>query len=158
DVLDRVQRIPPGSHRRPTGDLVKRVTLDTACVRDLILSVILPLITSVATLLVMFVIMWGLDPALAVIAVPAAGPMGVLMKLFARPMADRAYEQQELEGEMLALAEQTLTAIPVVQAFAREEYEERRFRALSGRTVAAYLRSVSSQLQFKVATGMVLAI
>jgi ATP-binding cassette subfamily B protein/subfamily B ATP-binding cassette protein MsbA len=59
---------------------------------------------------------------------------------------------------MLALAEQTLTAIPVVQAFAREEFEDRRFRALSQRTVAAYLRAVGSQLQFKVGVGVVLAV
>jgi ATP-binding cassette subfamily B protein/subfamily B ATP-binding cassette protein MsbA len=80
------------------------------------------------------------------------------MRVFARPMAERTYAQQELEGEMLALAEQTLTAIPVVQAFAREEFEDRRFRALSTRTVAAHLRAVASQLQFKVATGLVLAL
>ena len=57
--------------------------------------------------------------ALAILALGAALPMAVLMKVFARPMAERTYQQQELEGEMLALAEQTLTAIPVVQAFAR---------------------------------------
>jgi ATP-binding cassette subfamily B protein/subfamily B ATP-binding cassette protein MsbA len=158
DLLDRVQRIPPGRHRRATGDLVKRVTLDTAAVKELILSVLLPLIMSLATLAIMFAVMWGIDRGLAVLALAAAVPMGVLMRVFARPMAERTYAQQELEGEMLALAEQTLTAIPVVQAFAREEFEDRRFRALSTRTVAAHLRAVASQLQFKVATGLVLAL
>ncbi len=158
DVLDRVQRIPPGVSRRATGDLVKRVTLDTAAVKDLVLSVLLPLVTSLITLVVMFAIMWRLDHSLAILALGAALPMALLMKVFAKPMAERTYQQQELEGEMLALAEQTLTAIPVVQAFAREEYEDRRFRALSARTVAAYLRAVTSQLQFKMATGLVLAL
>jgi ATP-binding cassette subfamily B protein/subfamily B ATP-binding cassette protein MsbA len=158
DVLDRVQRIPPGVSRRATGDLVKRVTLDTAAVKDLVLSVLLPLVTSLITLAVMFAIMWRLDHGLAILALGAAVPMAILMKMFAKPMAERTYQQQELEGEMLALAEQTLTAIPVVQAFAREEYEDRRFRALSARTVAAYLRAVTSQLQFKMATGLVLAL
>ncbi|MDB5322515.1 MAG: transporter related [Phycisphaerales bacterium] len=157
DVLDRVQRIPPGRARRATGDLVKRVTQDAGAVRELILSVMLPLLMALVTLGVMLAIMWRLDHGLALLAVGAAIPMAILIKAFARPMADRAYEQQELEGEMLALAEQTLTAIPVVQAFAREEFEDRRFRALSARTVAAYLRAVSSQLQFQVATGLVLA-
>jgi ATP-binding cassette subfamily B protein/subfamily B ATP-binding cassette protein MsbA len=157
DVLDRVQRIPPGRTRRATGDLVKRVTVDAGAVRELVLSVMLPLLMALVTLTVMFAIMWRLDHGLALLAAGAAIPMGILIKAFARPMADRAYEQQELEGEMLALAEQTLTAIPVVQAFAREEFEDRRFRALSARTVAAYLRAVSSQLQFQVATGLVLA-
>jgi ATP-binding cassette subfamily B protein len=157
DVLDRVQRIPPGRARRATGDLVKRVTVDAGAVRELVLSVLLPLLMALITLAVMFAIMWRLDHGLALLAGGAAIPMAILIKVFARPMADRAYEQQELEGEMMALAEQTLTAIPVVQAFAREEFEDRRFRALSARTVAAYLRAVGSQLQFQVATGFVLA-
>lgn len=158
EVLDRIQRIPPGATRRATGDLVKRVTLDTAAVKDLVLSVVLPLVTSLITLAVMFAIMWRLDHWLAILALGAAIPMAVLMKIFAKPMAERTYQQQELEGEMLSLAEQTLTAIPVVQAFAREEYEDRRFRAISARTVAAYLRAVTSQLQFKMATALVLAL
>jgi ATP-binding cassette subfamily B protein/subfamily B ATP-binding cassette protein MsbA len=158
EVLGRVQRIPPGGFRGATGDLVKRVTADAACVRELVMSVALPLLTAVVTLGVMFVVMWRLDRGLALLAVGAAVPMGVLMRVFARPMAERTYEQQELEGEMMALAEQTLTAIPVVQAFAREEHEERRFRALSARTVAAYLRAIAAQLQFKVGVGIVLAL
>src|SRR3954468_5256152 len=158
DVLDRVQPIPPGRARRATGDLVKRVTVDAGAVRELILSVLLPLLMALITLAVMFAIMWRLDHGLALLAAGAAIPMAILIRVFARPMADRAYEQQELEGQMMALAEQTLTAIPVVQAFAREEFEDRRFRALSARTVAAYLRAVGSQLQFKVATGLVLAL
>jgi ATP-binding cassette subfamily B protein/subfamily B ATP-binding cassette protein MsbA len=158
DLLDRVQRIPPGRHGRTTGDLVKRVTLDTAAVKELVLSVLIPLVMSLVTLGVMFAVMWRIDRWLAILALAAAVPMAVLIKLFAKPMAERSYAQQELEGEMLALAEQTLTAIPVVQAFAREEFEDRRFRALSARTVAAYLRAVGSQLQFKVATGLVLAL
>jgi ATP-binding cassette subfamily B protein/subfamily B ATP-binding cassette protein MsbA len=158
DVLDRVQRIPPGRARRATGDLVKRVTVDALAVKDLVLSVMLPLVMALLTLGVMFAIMWGLDHSLALLALGAAVPMAFLIKLFAKPMAERAYEQQELEGEMLALAEQTLTAIPVVQAFAREEFEDRRFRALSSRTVAAYLRAVGAQLQFQMATGIVLAL
>jgi ATP-binding cassette subfamily B protein/subfamily B ATP-binding cassette protein MsbA len=158
DVLDRVQRIPPGRARRATGDLVKRVTVDALAVKELVLSVMLPLVMALLTLGVMFAIMWQLDHGLALLALAAAVPMGWLIKVFAKPMAERAYEQQELEGEMLALAEQTLTAIPVVQAFAREDFEDRRFRALSARTVAAYLRAVGAQLQFQMATGLVLAL
>jgi ATP-binding cassette subfamily B protein/subfamily B ATP-binding cassette protein MsbA len=158
DVLDRVQRIPPGAARGASGDLVKRVTADTLCVKELVMSVVLPLGTSLVTLGVMLVVMWRLDRGLALLALGAAGPMGLLMWWFSKPMAERTYEQEEREGEMLALAEQTLTAIPVVQAFAREAYEERRFRALSARTVAAYLRAVASQLQFKIGVGVVLAL
>ena len=54
-------------------------------------------------------------------------------------MTDKSYLQHQLEGEMLALAEQTLTALPVVQAFGREDFETTKFRWLSIRTVRAHL-------------------
>src|SRR5258706_6526293 len=80
DVLDRVQRIPPGKSRRATGDLVKRVTVDALAVKELILSVMLPLVMALITLGVMFAIMWRLDRGLALLALGAAVPMAVLIK------------------------------------------------------------------------------
>ena len=41
--------------------------------------------------------------------------MAVLIRLFCKPMSDRTYRHQALEGELMARAEQTLTALPVVQ-------------------------------------------
>jgi ATP-binding cassette subfamily B protein/subfamily B ATP-binding cassette protein MsbA len=59
---------------------------------------------------------------------------------------------------MMALAEQTLTALPVVQAFSREEHGDRRFRTLADRTVQAHLRATASQLYFKLGTSTVTAL
>jgi ATP-binding cassette subfamily B protein/subfamily B ATP-binding cassette protein MsbA len=68
-------------------------------------------------------------------------------------MYERTYQHQQLEGKMMVLAEQTLMAIPVVQAFGREEYEDRRFRSLSQQTLQAYLSSISSQVKFNAGVG-----
>jgi ATP-binding cassette subfamily B protein/subfamily B ATP-binding cassette protein MsbA len=59
---------------------------------------------------------------------------------------------------MMALTEQTLVALPAVQAFGREEHEEARFRRLAQRSTRAYLQALASQLQFRVGTGAVTAI
>jgi ATP-binding cassette subfamily B protein len=142
---------------RSTGDLVKRVTADSGCVRVLLLEVVLPLISSLLALAGVLVIMWRLDPVLAVVA-GAAGPLfGLCLRHYARPMEQRSYEQMQAQGEIMAAAEQTLTALPIVRAFGREPHEDARFSALCRRSDQAYLRTLTAQLRFKVSTNAVTA-
>jgi ATP-binding cassette subfamily B protein len=159
DLFDHLQRLSPRFHiQHKSADLAQRVITNSSCGRDLITGVLLPVLISLVTLGVMFAVMWQLNRFLALLALLAALPLGLLIKFFSRPMTERSYEQQQLEGEMMSLAEQTLTALPIVQAFGREEYEAGRFRSLSQRTVRAYLRTLISQLQFKAGTTGVTAI
>lgn len=159
ELFDHLQRLSPRFHsRHKTGDLARRVINNSGCVRELVMGTLFPVITSLMTLTIMFTVMWQLDRSLSLLALLAAFPLGFLIKFFSRPMTERSYQQQELEGEMMSLAEQTLTALPVVQAFGREEHEDRRFRSLSQRTVRAYMRTTISQLQFKVGTSAVTAV
>ncbi len=141
--------------RRPAGDLIRRVTNDSTCVRQLILGVFLPIVTSVSTLVVIFGVMWRMDRTLALLAISFAPLMAILMRAFERPMTERTYRYQQLEGEMMALAEQTLTSLPLVQAFGREDHEDARFHQLSRLTLRAYLKSLVSQMQFKVGVSAV---
>jgi ATP-binding cassette subfamily B protein len=158
DVFDHLQRRSLRFHgRHRAGDLVRRVTGDAMCVRDLWTTVIFPMLASVLGLTIMFAVIWRLDRMLSLLALGVAFPLALLMKLLARPMTERAYAHQELEGDVMALAEQTLSALPVIQAFGREAHEETRFRALSQRTVSASLRAVTSQMQFNLGTAAVTA-
>jgi ATP-binding cassette subfamily B protein/subfamily B ATP-binding cassette protein MsbA len=141
--------------RRQLGDLVRRVTADTSCVRELVLHVYLPLLTCAATICSTFFVMWQLSRPLAIFAVVLTLPLALIVRLFARPMTERKYKEWEVQGEIASLAEQTLTALPVVQAFGRENCENRRFHHLAGKTVQATLRSEMSQHQFRVSTGAV---
>jgi ATP-binding cassette subfamily B protein/subfamily B ATP-binding cassette protein MsbA len=58
---------------------------------------------------------------------------------------------------MMALAEQTLGAVSVVQCFSREPEQDRQFRSLGAQTLRANLRSTAAQLWFKIAAGAVTA-
>ncbi|HUP24718.1 MAG TPA: ABC transporter transmembrane domain-containing protein, partial [Thermoanaerobaculia bacterium] len=156
DLFHHLQRRSLLFHgRRRTGDLVKRVTADTRCVRELVLDVGLPIVTSVVTLTGMFGVMWSLDRRLALFALTLSVPMAVVARLFAKPMADRAFAQKELEGDLASLTEQTLTALPVVQAFGQERRGDASYRQLADRAIAASLRATGSQLRFNISAGTV---
>jgi ATP-binding cassette subfamily B protein/subfamily B ATP-binding cassette protein MsbA len=153
-LFDHIQRLSLRFHgKHSTGDLVQRVTSDCGCVRDLVLGVGIPLLTSLVTLVLMFIVMWQLDHWLALLALLVAIPMGVLIKILAGPMTERKYEESALKGEMMAAAEQTLTALPIVQAFNRQCVEDERFHALSQRTIRANLGALISELRFKIGVG-----
>ena len=139
--------------KQRVGDLVKRVTGDCGCVRELVMNVCLPVITSLLTLVSMFFVMWQLSPAVSILALSLALPLGLIVKLFAGPLSERTYRVQQLQGQLMALAEQTLTAIPMVKAFGREEATNQRFRGLAQQTIRANLRTLASQQQFNVSTS-----
>ncbi len=159
DLFDHLQRLSLRFHSQArTGDLVRRVTTDCNCVREWLIDVLLPALTSTITLGVMFAIMWQLDHILAIVAAAVAIPLAVMIKLTAERMTQRTYEQQEREGELMTLAEQTLSALPVVQAFGREPDHDRRFRALSSQVVDASVSVAVSQMQFKVGVNTATAV
>lgn len=159
DLFDHLQRLSLRFHgRRPRGDLVQRVTKDSGCVRTFIVDGILPLLTSVASVLAMIGVMWELDWSLSLIALAVAPALGLIMRRFSRPMTERSYEEMELQGQMMGLAEQTLTALPAVQAFARQSDEDRRFRDVCRNAGRAYLRTIGAQIRFQAGTNAVTAV
>src|SRR2546426_708364 len=109
-------------------------------------------------LLTMFTVMWHLNASLSWITLFAALPLPLVMKRFTPCITESAYQQQQLEGQIYSFAEQNLTALPVVQAFGREEYEDKRFRRLSETTFQGYVRTLYSQLHFKVAVSIPTAV
>jgi ATP-binding cassette subfamily B protein/subfamily B ATP-binding cassette protein MsbA len=159
DLFKHLQRLSLLYHsRRPVGDLVSRVTGDTYCVQLLVSGVLLPLLQAVLTLAAMFVIMWRLEPTMTLLALAVAPVLLVLIRLFGRPMKKRGRKRRDLEGRMMSMVEQTLSALPAVQAFTREDREQDRFRECAEETVAAYRRSVLADMWFKLCTGFVLAV
>jgi ATP-binding cassette subfamily B protein len=145
-----------GSH--PTGDLVKRLTSDCSCIKDLIVGVCLPLLGSLVTLIAMFGVMWRLDHGLALTAAAVAPGLGIAIRVFAQPMMELSYQEMELQGELMTVAERTLSALPVVLAFGGEEAEDRRFVDICRRAGLTNLKVVASELWFKLSTTSLTAL
>ena len=88
DLFDHLQRLSLRFHgRRPTGDLVQRVINDSGCVRELIVNVTLPLLTSLLSLCAMVTLVWTLDPGLSLVALVVVPLLAALIPFLTRPMA-----------------------------------------------------------------------
>jgi ATP-binding cassette subfamily B protein/subfamily B ATP-binding cassette protein MsbA len=159
DLFAHLQSVSLRYHgANKAGDLVHRVMNDTDFIRQLVIGVVLPGLTSAVTLLVMAWIMWQIDPLLTSVAFLAALPMPLLMRWMTPRMSERSYEQYQAEGALMAVAEQAITSLPMVQAFGREPDEEQRFRGGSNDAIRAYLRLTRTHLNYALVIGTVTAL
>jgi ATP-binding cassette subfamily B protein/subfamily B ATP-binding cassette protein MsbA len=159
DLFAHLQRLSLLFHsRRPVGDLVGRVTGDTYCVQLLVSNAALPLLQALLTLVAMFAVMWRLERTMTLLSLGVAPFLLVLIRLFGRPMKRRGRLRRDLEGRLMSVVEESLSALPAVQAFTREEEEHARFLRTAAETVAAYRRSTFADMWFKLLTGLVLAL
>jgi len=156
DLFGHLQRMSLLFHtRRPVGDLISRVTGDSWCVNTLVTEAIVPALQALVTLVAMFVVMWSLQPTLTLLALGVAPFFVIVIRVLGRPIKDRNREQRDLEGNMMSIVEQTLSSVPAVQAFTREEFEVKRFKSFADRTVIAYVRATVAGLWFELVAGLV---
>jgi len=158
DLFGRLQRLSLRFHsRKPLGDSIRRVTTDCGCVSTIVVDALLPVATSVISLGAMFGILWQIDSTLALLALAVVPYMIVVFRVYAGPMEARSTRHEEAEGRLYNVVEETLSAIPVVQAFGLEEQAEGRFRKTTRAIFDATWSMRSVELQFKVLMGLATA-
>ncbi len=159
DLFRHLQRLSLLFHtKREAGDLIERVTTDSYSVDTLLTGAVLPVIQAVATLASVLVVMSALDWRLTLLAVSVVPLIVLTTRFFGRPMRERARAQRDSEGRMASVVEQTLGAMPAVQAFTREHQQEMRFRHHADQTIRAYARSQRTGMGFEFVTGLVLTL
>jgi ATP-binding cassette subfamily B protein/subfamily B ATP-binding cassette protein MsbA len=131
------------------------VTGDSYCVSTIVTDAVVPAVQALAMLGAMFFVMWSLEPTLTLVALGVLPFLIVVIRFMSKPIKDRSREQRDLEGKMISVVEQTLGAVPAVQAFTREKIEEQRFRHYADRTMIAYLRATLAGIWFEVLAGIV---
>ena len=148
-LYSHIQRLSLSFHdHKRTGDLISRVTTDIDAVQSLISNVLLGLVVNVLTLVGMMLVMLYLNWAFTLIALMVAPGLFLVVYHYTHRIkrASRAMRQQE--GEVVNVLEEVLSSIRVVKAFAREDYEQRRFERESRESVekALQARNVKAKL------------
>src|SRR6266542_891178 len=158
DLFVKLQQLSLHFHlRQSVGDNLRRVTTDCTCVSIIVKDALLPFVSALISLAAMFAILWRLDPTLTLLALAVVPYMALVFRFYAGPMMERSAQTQEIEGRIYSLIEQTFSAIPAVQAFGREEFNDARFRQATRDTLAATLTLTNVQLQFKILIGLATA-
>jgi ATP-binding cassette subfamily B protein/subfamily B ATP-binding cassette protein MsbA len=159
DLFTKFQQLSLRFHTsKSVGDSIRRVTADCACVSTIVKDALLPVLSSAVTLAAIFLVMWRIDAPLTLLAIAVAPYMALVFRVYAQPMMDRSYAQQEAEGRIYEMVEQTFSAMPIVQAFSREPANEQQFNATTAQAMAATLAATRVQMQFKFLIGLATAL
>jgi ATP-binding cassette subfamily B protein len=154
DLFGHLQRLSLRFHgRRSIGDSIRRVPNDCRCVSTIIQDALIPVVMAGFSLVAMFAVMWAMDRGLTLLSFAVVPAMVLTFRLYAGPMLERSYAQQEIEGRLYGHVEQTISAIPMVQAFGREQSAAERFSSIAHRLLEAAVANASVGLRFKILIG-----
>ena len=158
-LYQRIQRLSLLEHGESrTGDLVSRVTSDIDAVQDFITTALFGIIISLLTLVGMIGIMFYNDWRFTLIALSVAPVMFVIVYFYTRRIKKASRAVKKKETEMLSGITEILASIQTVQAFAREDYEERRFDWESRQNVRIGLDARSTKAKLSPMVDILVAV
>jgi ATP-binding cassette subfamily B protein len=153
-----IQRLSFAEHdERQTGDLVSRVTDDIDSIQDFITSALLGILVDLLTLVGMIVVMLYLSWRFTLIALAIAPVLFTVVNVYTRRIKAASRAVRKKESELLSLVAEVLGSIRVVQAFVREDYEERRFLSGSLAKVEAGLEARNLKARLAPAVDLIVA-
>jgi ATP-binding cassette subfamily B protein/subfamily B ATP-binding cassette protein MsbA len=127
--------------RNPVGDVMSRITGDCWCVNQMVDALLFSPAHALLTTAIMVFLMAEMDGSLTLLAVAVAPLMVGASFLVGKPLQVAAKLKREIESRIQAHIQQTLTGIPVVQAFVQEDRERARFKQFADAAIRAQQRS-----------------
>ena len=141
ELFAHLQRLSLSFHNHArSGDLMTKIAGDTNTLKDIFAESILKFAAQALEVLGMFAIMFALNWKVSLI--PLATMPFLCFSLFHlyRKTKVSVKKQKRQEGKVASRMTEVLSAIPLVQAFAREKYEEEKFDAVTAETLQESIR------------------
>jgi ABC-type multidrug transport system fused ATPase/permease subunit len=142
ELFGHLQTLSPAVfERRRTGDLLMRLTGDIQMLRQMLVDALTTLGQSVLLIAAMIVVMFWLNPTLALLGMATVPLMAWTSWRISRQIRRATDEMREKESIVATIAHDVLGAMPIVQAFNREPIEQQRFSRQNRSTVRAGVRT-----------------
>ncbi|HEX8958550.1 MAG TPA: ABC transporter ATP-binding protein [Solirubrobacterales bacterium] len=137
-----------------TGQLMSRATVDLQSIRFFLGYGLVFITQSLLTIVLAAAVMLAIDPQLALIALAPAPFVVLTARRYNRVSRPALQEVQQRIAELTAEAEENISGIRIVKAFAREEHQLRRFRRAVGRVFDQSVYSTRLQAFFSPLIGL----
>jgi ATP-binding cassette subfamily B protein/subfamily B ATP-binding cassette protein MsbA len=134
-----------------------RITADTLGIQTLTMNGFFSVLSAVVLLAGMFVVMLSLNLYLTLLALLVCPALLCASALLNKRMSFAAVHARSKESVVFSLVQRTLSGIRVIQAFTKEEEEERRFVKASSESLAADLRLYNLQNFYCVVVNVMIA-
>jgi ABC-type multidrug transport system fused ATPase/permease subunit len=134
--------------RQQTGQLMSRATVDLQSVRWFLGYGLVFIAQSLLTIALAAVAMFALQPGLAALALAPVPFIVLVAQRYGRRSRPALQEVQQRIAELTAEAEENVSGVRVVKAFAQEERQLARFRAVVGRVFDQAIYATRLQARF----------
>ena len=153
-MYGQLQRLELGffDHQQ-TGQLMSRATVDLQAVRFFLGYGLVFILQSVLTIALAGVVMIVINPALGLIALIPVPFVVLISYRYGRRARPAIQETQQRIGELTADAEENISGVRVVKAFAREDRQLTRFRSTVGRVFDQAMRVTRLEARYNPAIG-----
>ena len=158
-LYQRIQRLSLAEHGKSRGgDLITRVTKDIDAVQDFIDTALIGIVVNLLTLVGMVAIMLYVNWRFTLVGLAVAPVLFVFVFFYSRKIKEASRTVKKKESELLSDVAEVLASIQVVQAYAREDYEDRRFTSESRQNVRAGLQARSVKAKLSPMVDVIVAI
>jgi subfamily B ATP-binding cassette protein MsbA len=158
-LYHHIHRLSLAEHdEKRTGDLIGRVTSDIESIQDFVTSALLGIVTNVLTLVGIIAVMVYLNWRFTLISLAVAPMLFLAVYVFTRRIKKASREVRKKESELLSMVAEVFSSIRVVKAFAREDYEERRFERQSLDNVEAALVARAVKMKLSPVVDIIVAV
>jgi ATP-binding cassette subfamily B protein/subfamily B ATP-binding cassette protein MsbA len=156
DLFKQFQRLSLLYHsRRNVGDALSRLTEDTYCVYSLSSDLLISPLQNLLTLGMIGIVAWKMDPVLTLISLAVAPIMAGSSMVYAPRIKKRARLNIEARSRLMSFVHQTITAIPLVQAFSTEGSNQQKFQNFASGAVSASQRTVLLKSSYNLVNGLI---
>jgi subfamily B ATP-binding cassette protein MsbA len=143
--------------RQQTGDLISRVTGDIDSVQTFLASGLLSTLVSLLTLFGMIGVMFYINWKFTLMALSVMPLLFAVVFTYTRKIKKASRAVRKKEGEMASIIQEVFAAVRVVKAFAREDYEQRRYELESMESVGMALRARGLKARLSPMVEMIVA-
>ncbi len=158
-VYAHLQRLSHSFHEHSaTGDLLARLTGDIRMMRELLVTSVMFIIDRSLAVVAMIAIMLWMDWQLTLIALAVMPVLVMTVTKFGREIKGATRRQRRKESQITNVMAENLSSISIVQAFAREAYEEERFARHNAKSMQAGLVSTRLEQQMNRLVQIILAL
>ena len=130
EAYTHLQALPVSFHdQNRSGDLLSLMTVEVSALASFLTSSLATLPSMLFTALGALILLFVLDPIMALI-VPVLIPVFVIMiRLLARPLRALARRMRDANAALIAMGESDLAMLPAIKAFATEDHHRTRYLA-----------------------------
>ena len=154
-LFEHLQALGLSHHiKTSTGDAVYRIDVDAYAVENLLIGGF-PLVTSVTTLIVMFVILLRMDTTVALLSLTVVPFLYLCIRYYISTLMNREERVKELESGLVARLYESFSAIRLIKSFAREPHEKQRYARAGDDTMRSRIALTWQQSLFSLVVSAI---